>query len=157
MSTATIAASPSLLRRIEDSVVDTLRGIDALAGIVITAGIVDQDIETPYIVVNAGRDDERIHNSGSYNFTVRIVLKTTAGEGPKASTDAQLLVIDAGIEEALFVESAEDLAATLTANGDFMRVDAVFDVTSEATEFNDLKREIEYNFKCVCMAIHASE
>ena len=149
----TIETSPSLLRRLEDSVVETVKAVDGIEGIVVTPGIIDQDIETPYIVVNAARDSERIHNSGSYECTVSIHLMTTAGAGPKACTDAQLLALDGAIEEVLFKDSAQSLAATLTANADFLRVDAVLDIQSQATEFNDAKRNIEYNFRCICIAI----
>jgi hypothetical protein len=133
--------------------VTILGNITDLSGITINEGVTEENIATPYISVNASRDAERVRGGGAYDFTVMIDLFTTIGEGPKASTDAQLLTLDAAIEEALFEVDVYDLADVLTANAQDVRVDAVFGPTSEATEFNQSKRNITYQFNCVAMRV----
>ena len=142
-----------LTGRLIDSMVAILGDITALAGVTIREEGDSAAVETPYIVVGASRLNERVHGSGAYNMELRIHLKTTSGEGPKASTDAQLLDLDGGIEEAVFSLRGEDLADVLTANGEELRVDDVFDAISEATEFTNAKRNIIYRLQCVCMSI----
>lgn len=152
---STIASQPSLKVRLENSVCTILRAVPTLAGLRIVNGVADEKLETPYLVVNVGRGEQRIHDSGIYNFTVNLDLHTTAGDGPKSTTDAELLELDAGIEEAIFEHSTADFADIITANGEFLRVDAVINPNSEATEFNNVNRNINYNFTCVCLSVDA--
>jgi len=142
-----------LTNRLIDSMIAVLGDVDDLAGVTIREESDSAKVETPFIVVGANRLTERVHGSGAYDVELRIHLKTTSGEGPKASTDADLLKLDGGIEEALFSLKGEELADVLTANGEGLRVDDVFDQSSEATEFTNVKREIAYRALCVCMAV----
>ena len=148
-----IIEEPTLTRRLEQSVVTLLSAMDDLSSVTIKEGVTDGTIETPYISVVANRDGERVRDSGAYDCTVRIQLFTTAGEGPKASTDAELLKYDAAIEEMLFEQNMSDLADIITANAQDTRIDAVFGPTSEATEFSAVQRNITYQFSCVAMRL----
>lgn len=148
-----LIAEPTLTRRLEQAVVTLLSAVDGLGAVTIKEGVTDGTIETPYISVVANRDGERVRDSGSYDCTVHIQLFTTAGEGPKASTDAELLEYDAAIEELLFEQDMGDLADIITANAQDTRIDAVFGPTSEATEFSAVQRNITYQFSCVAMRL----
>lgn len=150
---------PTLKRRIEESVAKMLRDIDALAPVSIREGITDADVETPFISINATRDGERVRASGAYDCTVTITLHTTASrddQAANATTDEELLEYDAGIEEMLFENSVKDLADTLTANAQDVRVDAVFGPTSDTPEFSEARRDIAYEFSCVAMRTDAA-
>jgi len=149
----TLIEEPTVARRLEKAVATMLRSITDLGAVTINEGVIDGPVESPYISVVANRDGERVRGSGAYDFTVSIHLHTTAGEGPKASTDAELCKYDAGIEEALFEVSVSDLADVITANAQDVRVDAVFGPTSEATTFNQQQRNITYQFSCVAMRL----
>lgn len=152
----TLAESPSLTRRLEDAVAAVFGAVAGLAGLPIKAGISDGEIATPYMVINASRSGERIHASGVYDFDVTAILKTTAGDGPKATDDATLLAYDAAMEEALFGPSVQGLAAAITAAGEYLRCDAVMSPGSEPTAFDDTRREITYSFSAVCLALPES-
>lgn len=140
-----------MTRRLEQAVVAMLSAMTDLSAVTIKEGVTDGTIETPFISVVANRDGERVRNSGAYDCTVQIILHTTAGEGPKASSDADLLKYDAAIEEMLFEQSMGDLGDIITANAQDTRVDAVFSPTSEATTFSAVQRNITYQFSCVAM------
>ena len=154
-----VIEEPSLKRCVEDALVKMLRDIDALDPVSVYGGIADVvKVETPFITVNVARDGERIRNSGAYDCTANIILHTTASEddaAERASTDAELLAYDAGLEELLFGTSTDDLADTITANADGVRVDAVFGPSSDTPEFDDAKRNISYEFSFVAMAVES--
>jgi hypothetical protein len=149
----TIAEHPSLTVRLEAAVASLLADSSGLGDISVRTGTEDGSIGTPYIVVNAHRIGERIHNSGVYDCEVRIHLKTTMGNGPKATDDATLLALDAAIEAVVFGDSPRQLAADITTEADFLRCDAVLSPRSEPTVFDDTRREITYSFTAVCIHI----
>lgn len=154
-----VIEEPSLKRCVEDALVKMLRDIDALDPVSVYAGIADEEVETPFITVNVARDGERIRNSGAYDCTATIILHTSASEADaaeRASTDAELLAYDAGLEELLFGTSTDDLADTITANADGVRVDAVFGPSSDTPEFSEARRDIAYEFSCVAMRTDAA-
>jgi len=142
----TIAAQPNLERRITDAVIVLLSALSGLSGVTIRAADDSDAVASPYIVVQTTSEGEAIYNSGIRAVRVSAILKTTAGEGPKASTDAQLLTYDAAFEQFIFAQSMKDLAAAITAAGEFFRLYNVTNPTSAATTFDESKREIEYAF-----------
>lgn len=148
-----LADSPSLTARLEDAVSGLLLVDPVLVGITVKTGIEDGDIETPYIVINASRSGERIYNSGVIDCSVRIHLKTTMGNGPKATDDEGLLALDAGLESVLFSVSPVALAAQITSGADYLQCYAVTNLASEATTFDSTRREIAYTFNALCIGL----
>ena len=146
----TLAESPALNIRLQSAVVSILSGIDALADVTITEAVTDDSIATPFISVSSSRARERIYNSGVYEFDVGIHLKTTMGDGPKALSDSDFVAVDAGIEEAIWGESAIDLAAAINSNGSFIKCFSTIGHRSEPVAFDETKREILYSFTAIC-------
>jgi hypothetical protein len=142
----TLAESPSLQARITDAVVSLLSAITALDSVTIRAADSSDAMQTPYIVVETVRTGEAIHNSGVAILDCTIKLNTTAHEGANATTDAELLAYDAAIEELLFKNSMATLAGTITAAANYATVYTCFDAGSQATEFSESKRNIQYQF-----------
>jgi len=149
----TLAESPSLTARLEDAVAGLLLANPVIAAITVKTGTEDGEIETPYIVVNSNRNGERIYNSGVNDCGVRIQLKTTMGNGPKATDDAGLLALDAAVESVIWGGSPVALAAAITSGADYLKCYAVTNLASEATTFDATRREIAYTFNAVCIGL----
>jgi hypothetical protein len=153
----TLAESPSLTARLEDAIAALLRADSTLAGITVRTGTNDAQIETPFIAVTANRTGERIHNSGAYDCAVRIHLKTTMGNGPKATDDDGLLELDAAIESVIWGPSPRTLAASITDAADYLKCHAVTDLNSSPTAFDDTRREITYTLNAICAGLPEPE
>ena len=153
----TLAESPSLTARLEDAVASLLRADSTLAGISVVTGSQSEGIATPFIVVNANRTGERIYNSGVYDCAVTVGLKTTCGNGPKATDDETLLEYDAAIEGVLWTDSPVALGASITAAAEYLHCYAVTGLASTATAFDDTRREISYTFNAMCAGLPEPE
>jgi hypothetical protein len=149
----TLAESPSLTARLEDAVASLLRADSTLAGITVRTGTDDAAVETPFISVTANRTGERIHGSGAYDCAVRIALKTTMGNGPKATDDETLLELDAAVESVIWGPSPRALATAITAAADYLQCHAVTDLASTPTAFDDTRREITYTINTICAGL----
>jgi len=143
----------TLCDRLMDSMLLVLSDIAALDGVTKRKNGESEDLETPYIVLSANVTGERVHSSGCFDINLEIHLRTTVGNGPKASTDEEFVAYDAGIEEAVWSLRGLDLATVLTVNGVDLQVDDIFDQASTPKEFNETKRGIAYTLTCLTRSL----
>lgn len=139
-----LANEPNLMRRIENAVIVLIGAITALNGVAKRAGVDDDTVATPYITVNANRQGEVIHNSGVQEVALTIHLKTTIGNGTKATDDEAFLAYDAAIESVIWGGSTRALAAAITGAGEYLQIYAVRNPASQPAAFDDARREIIY-------------
>ena len=141
-----IADEPNLMRRIENAVLVLLAAASALNGVTKRAGVDDTTTQTPYLVVNANRQGEVIANSGVQEVAVTISLKTTMGNGSKATDDETFLEYDAAIESVIWGSSMRDFATAITNAGEYLLIYAARNPASQPAAFDDSRREIVYSF-----------
>lgn len=152
---ATLEDSPALDKRIAQAVVSLLGAVTGLSGVTINLAENDDTIETPYISVQANRTGEAIQNSGVHEIEVSIMLKTTVHSGTNSTDDATLLSYDSAIEGFCIGQSMDALATSLTTAAEYTTVYNCQDPQSEATEFTEEKRNINYTFQVHAIGLAA--
>lgn len=148
--------SNSVARQIESNLVGVLTDVMPTGFKIVQGGNSNEGLQTPYLVVNCntiGRPIES-QNTGKLPQEVdcNLNLYTTAGDGENATSDEDLLDLDLRIEKAFFLPAAKDVKDSIQDKGDSVKLYSFLNPNSAATEFDDIKRNIEYNFQ-----IHARD
>ena len=151
----TLAESPALDKRIAQAVVSLLSAIAGLSGVAVRLAEDSDAVSTPYISVAAHKAGEAIANSGVHIIEIEIRLNTTVHAGDNSTDDETLLQYDAALEEFCIGGSMFALATAIENDADFVKVYNCQDPQSEATDFDEEKRNIAYTFQAHAIGLSA--
>ena len=143
--------SDSIVSKIESGIAKLIT--DAMPeGFAVVQGISDEKgLQTPYIVVNCNVVSRRIEDQNTGNppqeIECTIALRTTAGEGENATSDSGLIDYDFRMEQLFFLPSGAQVSQAIKEKTDNVHFYGVLEPSSTPTEYDDVKRNIEYTFQ----------